>query len=96
MATAVVNNGGWEVQGAALLRLRQRLECAGLRLWSEVAMVQAGMTAAVTRARSWCARGRCRRLWRLGSRQDTVTSSGSDGGGRGKEAQGYGRGWGRK
>ena len=55
MATAVVNNDGWEVQGAALLRLRQRLECAGLRLWSEGAMVQAGITAAVTRARSWWA-----------------------------------------
>ena len=31
-----VTNGGWEVQGAALLWLRKRLECAGLRqrwLW---------------------------------------------------------------
>ena len=26
----------------------------------------AGATAAVTRARSWCARGRCRWKWRLG------------------------------
>ena len=61
-------------------------------------MVKAGMTTVVTRARSWCARGKCSRLWRLGSRQGTATSSGSDGGGggRGKEAQGYGRGWGRK
>ena len=66
VANAAVNNGGWEVQGAALLRLRQRMECAGLRLWSEGAMVQAGMTAAVTKARSWCARGRCRWQWRLG------------------------------
>ena len=52
MATAAVNNGGWEVQGAALLRLRQSLECVGLQLWLEGAMVQAGMTAAMTRARS--------------------------------------------
>ena len=29
MATAVANNDGWELQGAALLRLRQRLECTG-------------------------------------------------------------------
>ena len=56
MATAEVNNGDREVLGAALLRLRQRLECTELRLWSEGAMVQAGMTAAVTRARSWCTR----------------------------------------
>ena len=28
--------------------------------------------------------------------QGTGSSSGSDGGGRGKEAQGYGRGWERK
>ena len=28
-------------------------------------MVQAGMTAVVTRALSWCARGRCKRQWRL-------------------------------
>ena len=34
------------MQGAALLLLRQRMECAGLRLWSEVAMVQAGARAA--------------------------------------------------
>ena len=34
------------MQGAALLWLRQRLRCAGLRLWSEVAMVQADARAA--------------------------------------------------
>ena len=33
------------MQGTALLRLRQRLRCARLRLWSEVAMVQAGARA---------------------------------------------------
>ena len=82
---AAVNNGGWEVQGAALLQLRQRLECAGLRLWSEGAMVQAGMTAVVTRARSWCTGGRCKRQWRLSRAGHSYGSC------KGKDAQGYGR-----
>ena len=34
------------MQGAALLRLRQRLECTELRLWSEGAMVQVGARSA--------------------------------------------------
>ena len=48
-------------------------------------MVQAGITAAVTRAQSWCVRGRCRRQWRLSRAGHSYSSC------KGKDAQGYGR-----
>ena len=43
--------------GGGSATAQAKTEMRKLRLWSEGAMVQARMTAAVTRARSWCAHG---------------------------------------
>ena len=57
------------MQGAALLRVRQRLVGAGLRLWSEGAMVQVGARVAAlvgTGRGSGCGDQRRQGQWRLG------------------------------